>query len=209
VSWSSAQFPPRRGLSADSRRPGQPRMRPAFGGGLTWRIGFVLHASPLRGLGVPARLLPSLVEIGFVLHIWPPAPARGGPKLGSFRTFHSPAETRPTPHLPFPTYPSHPKFGFVLHNSLRHPPPAGGNWVRFAHFTPWPSHAPHGNCLCPHNPVAPSLASFRTFFLRDTPPGGPNWLRFAHLPSGRTELGSFCTFRPHAVNCLSTADERR
>jgi hypothetical protein len=84
------------------------------------QIGFVLRISPLRGLPrhvVPLRTRParhsaSVTEIGFVLRICPPA----GAKLGSFRTFHSSGEPRPT-RLPLPKYPSHTKFGFVLHKS--------------------------------------------------------------------------------------------
>jgi hypothetical protein len=53
-------------------------------------------------------------------------------KLGSFCTFHSPGEPRPTRQLPLPTYPSPLKFGFVSHDFLGQPPATGRNWVRFA-----------------------------------------------------------------------------
>jgi hypothetical protein len=77
------------------------------------------------------HFLPS-AGIGFVLHTCSCSPDG---KLGSFCTFHSPAEERPTPRRYLPTYPSLPKFGFVLHNRSGRGPredcPGRPNWVRF------------------------------------------------------------------------------
>jgi hypothetical protein len=87
-------------------------------------IGFVLHVSILRraasctGATVrrprPASFNPQSAITN--PQSWAPAP-----KLGSFCTFHSPAEPRSTRPWPLPTYPSPPKFGFVC---ILPPPPA-------------------------------------------------------------------------------------
>jgi hypothetical protein len=115
----------------------------------------------------------------------PPHFFRRWPKFGSFCTFHSPAEPRPTRGLSLPTYPSPSKFGFVLHNFLRHWPSACPNWVRFVRFTPRARPRPTRHPL----PIYPSPSKFG-FVLRIYRPAGPNWVRFAHFASGA---------RPHPV----------
>jgi hypothetical protein len=162
-------------------------------------IGFVSHASvfrrawprPDRGSGVPARRLPLAAEIGFVLHICPrrdqigflsndflrrPPPA--GDELGSFCTFHSPADPRPPRQPPLSIYPSLPKFGFVLHNFVRQPPAAVGNWVRFAHSA-------FGVRLRPasSNPQSCHGERSAATSVRDLGPLAPNWVRFARFHS--------------------------
>jgi hypothetical protein len=113
-------------------------------GPLGGQIGFVLRISPLRGSGVPARLLASVAKLGSFRTIilrtgTAPASPRPFPgawsKLGSFCTFRRGTPTA-CPRSDLPTYPSPSKFGFVSHIFLRHGPSGGPNWVRSARLPP-------------------------------------------------------------------------
>jgi hypothetical protein len=110
-----------------------------------------------------------LRQIGFVLHVYPPA----GAGLGSFRTFRLFVGRASPPD----SVRRRPRLGLFCAFTLGRPPrsvssnpqsaiecPQLTNWLRFARFTRRRSHAPHDGCLCPHTPVPPSLASFRTNF---------------------------------------------
>jgi hypothetical protein len=116
--------------------------------------------------------------------------ARSDPELGSFCTFHSPAEPRPTRHLPLPTYSISPKFGFVLHNFLRQPPRR--DEIGFVlHASALRGACPRPDRGLPRHavllrgrparllPPRPEIG----FVLRIHPPAGPNWVRFAHSAS--------------------------
>jgi hypothetical protein len=126
------------------------------------KFGFVLRISPLRGL--PRHAVPLRARPARLLSIRNPQSAIG--KLGSFCTFHFPAEPRPTWQLPLPTHPSPPKFGFVLHVY----PLAGaklGLFCAFAVRYPAPGRA--------------KLGSFCAFAVRWPAPAEPNWVRFARM----------------------------
>jgi hypothetical protein len=146
----------------------------------------------------------------------------GTSKLGSFRTFHSPAGPRPTRQPPLPTYPSRPKFGFVLHNCLPSAAPGRAKlgsfrtlglfvgwasppgffrcWPRLASFRTFhsrPGHAPHAD-LCLNAPFRPSLALFCAFTARPGQigfvlPDRPRPVR-RRATRPRRELGLFCAF---------------
>jgi hypothetical protein len=162
------------------------------------KFGFVLHSSALRRLGVPARHLPPSSEIGFVLRILPLGPDPGTAKLGSFRTFQSPAEPRPTGQLRLPTHPSLPKFGFVLRIW---PPASDRGRSKLGSFCAFRLQRPSGRA---------KLGSFCTFLSRAEPhptrlslPTHPNLPKFGFVlliwppasDRGRSKLGSFCAFR--------------
>jgi hypothetical protein len=105
----------------------------------------------------------------------PPHFFRRCPKLGSFCTFHSPAEPRPTRGLSLPTYPSPSKFGFVSHFL----PPAHASGRRKIGFVLDPS------------PVC-SNAVRRSFAACPSRPrsGGPQEAHASQCPDGRTASGT-------------------
>jgi hypothetical protein len=190
------------------------------------QIGFVLHNRLRQGAGGargPAGPASPAGQIGFVLHdcqrpcgprsVRPtgnwvrfarlPASLRPSVRLahrelGSFCTFHSPAEPRPTRQSLLPTHPNPPKFGFVSHNFLRHPPPAGPNWVRFARFTPRAGSRPTRPQPYPYTPGHLSLALFDAY---DKSRGSGFRSAFLALYRGLVRLNStfvvgvlFCAF---------------
>jgi hypothetical protein len=86
----------------------------------TWQPGTPQLGSfrTLRGLGVPARHLPPVAEIGFVLRIYPAATDCGGPKLGSFGADAIQGEPRHTT------------------TAFAYMPQSTHVWLRFARFPP-------------------------------------------------------------------------
>jgi hypothetical protein len=163
------------------------------------RIGFVLHDPPLRRSGVPAQLLSIRnpqspirnrgapgPQIGFVLHISPPASAPAGRnwvrsarfasgvprprvKLGSFCTFclrHSPARGL---------------FQSAIRNhqsAIEGPPaPKLGSFCTFhSPADPRPTRRP-----LPTYPSPPKFGFVLHNLLRRPPPAGPNWVRFTRM----------------------------
>jgi hypothetical protein len=158
---------------------------------------------------------------------FPPSGPSGRAKLGSFRTFRSPADPGPTRQRHLPTYPCLPTLCFISHNFLRQAPPAGRNLVRFARFAlagpgrlrPFPGAraklasfgaigpAQGGACRCILAPELSKLASFCAAGPRQPQVAG----RRAGVPpqvcpqSAIEELGSFYTIGPssHAPGARS------
>jgi hypothetical protein len=116
----------------------------------------------------------ALSQIGFVLHVFPPTPAHGRAKLGSFCTFHSRAEPRPARQLPMPIYPIMPRFGFVSHNHPTAPRAGPGacnlqpaQWLCFAYCSQRrrPAFRRRGPPQSPHGPAGgarPRIAPLQT-----------------------------------------------